>query len=153
MVKKLIYILIVLLAFVAGAVVGVSLNPANLNRIPTVEAVKAEAPAAKDTAVKETTTPAAVTSDNTKSTLVGKWQSADGTKKSVLEFFADGSGKDHLIVGSADSVRTFNWGIIDSTHVSFDYSNSLEIVTMALSQSSLSLTYADGQVNEYQKSE
>lgn len=151
MVKKLIYILVVLFAFVAGAVVGVSLNPANLNRIPTVEAVKADTPAAKVTTPTEKAQP--VASDNIKSTLVGKWQSADGTKKSVLEFLADGSGKDHLIVGSADSVRTFNWGIIDSTHVSFDYSNSLEIVTMALSQTTLSLTYADGQVNEYQKAQ
>ncbi|MGE5391798.1 MAG: hypothetical protein ACM3PE_12120 [Deltaproteobacteria bacterium] len=149
MVKKLIYILIVLLAFVAGAVVGVSLNPDNLNRIPTVEAAKADTNTAKDNLSNEKAQP--VAGDKIQTTLVGKWQFSYGTNQRVLEFLADGSGKDHSIVGTNDSVSAYNWEVIDSTHVKFDYSNSLEIVTMNLTQDSLTLTFADGKATVYKR--
>ncbi|NLW90067.1 MAG: hypothetical protein GXY34_00485 [Syntrophomonadaceae bacterium] len=151
MMKKLIYLLIVLLAFVAGAVVGVSLNPDNLNRIPTVEAVKADAGTVKDnTAVKA---PQPVASDKVQSTLVGKWVFSDGTNQRVMEFFNDNSGKDHPVIGADDTVKAFTWQVIDATHISFDYSNSLEIVPISLTQDTLTLTFANAAPTTYQRAE
>lgn|GEM_PF-2131322 len=151
MVKKLIYVLVVLLAFVAGAVIGVSLNPNQLDKIPTANASKVEANTSNDAAANEKAQP--VVSDQVQATLAGTWQYSDGTNKRVMEFLADGSGKDHAIVGTNDSVTAFNWEVIDSTHIKFDYSNSLEIVNMNLSQNILTLTFADGKASTYQRVE
>lgn len=149
MVKKLIYVLIVLLAFVAGAVIGVSLNPHQLDKIPTVKATKAEALTATDTAVKES----AVAGDKVPATLVGKWQYSAGTNQNLMEFLADGSGKNHAIAGTNDTITPFNWEVIDAAHIKLDYSNSLEIATMHLTQNTLSLAFADNAAQAYKRVE
>lgn len=149
MVKKLIYVLIVLLAFVAGAVIGVSLNPNQLDKIPTVKATKAEANTAPETVAKET----AVAGDKVQATLVGKWQYSAGTNQTVMEFLADGSGKIHAIADTNDTITPFNWEVIDSTHIKLDSSNSLEIATMNLTQNTLSLAFADNAAQVYKRVE
>lgn len=149
MVKKLIYVLIVLLAFVAGAVIGVSLNPNQLDKIPTVKATKAEANTDPVATAKET----AVASDKVQTTLVGKWQYSAGTNQTVMEFLADGSGKNHAITGTNDTITPFNWEVIDSTHIKLDSSNSLEIATMNLTQNTLSLAFADNAAQIYKRVE
>jgi len=149
LVKKLIYVLIVLLAFVAGAVVGVSLNPNQLDKIPTANAAKAEADAAPDTTANEK----AVASDKVQETLVGKWQYAAGNNQNMMEFLADASGKNHSIVGTNDTITTFNWEVLDSSHIKLDYSNSLEIATMKLTQNTLTLSFADNPAQTYKRVE